>query len=228
MVLLAVLILILAGAVAATTWCATLLASDSASAQALQNAAVCAPASAARTECRQDISVVVDRAWSESQGKFGSHYFVALSGPAPTDGGTVQLTAAYRMLLGPDDGAVAYVWRGQVVAVLDSTGDQYDAVGAPRLAADQDLNWLVVAALWALVFLAVPLSLFTPLKRSIWRHAVTFPPVLAAVSFSFGAVGASEPGSNLHVGLYIGVGFFAFFAIITALVSRNLYRDGRL
>jgi len=227
MVLLAVLILFLAGAVAATTWCAVLFKSDSASAQALQNATVCNPASAARTECRQDISVVVNRTWSESEGKFGSNYFVALSGPAPADG-TIQLTAAYWMPAGPDDGAVALVWRGQVVAVLDGTGDQYDAVSAPRLAADKDLNWLVAAALWALALLAVPLSLFTRLRRSIWRHALTFPSVLAAVSFSFGAAGASQPGSGLHVGLYIGAGFFVFFAIIAALVIRNQYRNGDL
>jgi hypothetical protein len=115
-----------------------------------------------------------------------------------------------------------------VVAVLDGTGDQYDAVNAPRLAADQDLNWLVTAALWALALLAVPLSLFTRLRRSIWRHALTFPSVLAAVSFSFGAVGASEPGSGLHDGLYVGAGFFALFAVIAALVFRNMCRAGRI
>lgn len=227
MVLLAVLILFLAGSLAATTWCTVLLASDTASAQALQNASVCAPASAARTDCRLDIPVTVGRAWTESKGRFGSTYYVALSGPAPADG-TIQLTAPYWKPAGPDENAIALVWRGQVVAVLNSSDDQYDAVDGPRLAADQDLNWLVAAALWALVFLAVPLSLFTRLKRSIWRHALTTPPVLAAVSFTFGAVAGAEPDSSGHVGLYVGAGFFAFFALIAALVSRNLYRDGRL
>ena len=228
MVLLAVLILTLAGAVAATTWCAVLFTSDTASAQALQNASVCAPASAARTECRLDVPVTVDRTWTESDGRLGStQYYVALNGPAPANG-TIQLTAAYWMPAGPDDGAVALVWRGQVVGVLDGTGDQYETVSAPRLAADQDLNWLVAAALWTLALLAVPLSLFTRLKRSIWRHALTFPSVLAAVSFSFGAGAGAEPVSIGHDGLYIGAGFFGFLAIITALVFRNMYRDGEL
>lgn len=228
MVLLAVLILCLAGAVAAATWRAVLLSSDTANARALQNAAVCPPASTDRTECRLDIPVIVNRTWSEGVGRLQfTSYYVALSGPAPADG-TIQLTSKYWLPTGPDDSAVALVWRGKVVGLLGSTGDQFDTVRAPRLAADHDLNWLVAATLCALAFLAVTLSLFTRLKRSIWRYPITFSSVLTAGSFTLGAAVGSEPSTSLHIGLYIGAGFSAFFVIITALALRKQYVDNLL
>jgi hypothetical protein len=227
-ILLAVLILLLAGAVAATVWRAEVYASAASDAQAFQHAPSCAPAPATQTDCVLNIPVSVDGTWSESGGRNSSTaYYVALSGSAPANG-TVQLTGAYPLPTGPGEVADALVWRGQVVALLGGTGDQYDTVNAPGLAADQDLNWLVAAALCALAFLAVPLSLFTRLRGSLWRHALTFPSVLAAGSFTVGAAIGGVAGSGLHTGLYVGAGFFGFFGIITALVARNLYREGRL
>jgi hypothetical protein len=225
LVLLAVLILLLLGAMAATPWCAVRFASDAASARALQDAPVCTSAPVAHTDCVQDVHVFVDRAWSTEGGsRYPSSYYVTLSGPAPAEG-TIQLTAYYWLPTGPDDSGDALVWRGQVVAMLG--GDRIETVDAPRLEADRDLNWLVAAALGVVAFLSVLLAMFTRLKHTVWRHALTMPSVLAAGSFAVGAGIGAQPAAFPQLGLLVGGGLFALSGIMTALIVRRLYRNGR-
>jgi hypothetical protein len=106
-------------------------------------------------------------------------------------------------------------------------GDRFEAVDAPRLEAGRDLNWLVAAALCVVAFLSVLLAMYTRLKHTPWRHALTMPSVLAAGSFAVGAGIGAQPAASPQLGLFVGGGLFAFSSLGTALIVRRLYRDGR-
>lgn len=226
---LTVLVLLIVGAVAVTAWRAAVYVSDASSAQAFRTAPTCASASAsaAGPDCVLNVPVVVERAWSESTG--GRHpresYYVELSGSAPA-GGTFQLTSSYYLPTGVAGITDALVWRGRFIELLD-IGQEFDSPYAPGILSGRDLDWLVVSAAWALVFVVITLTMVTRLQRKRWRRALTMASVVAAFSLTF-AAGASQDGSGYnHGGVIAGAIFFVCCGCLGAPVMLALWTRRR-
>lgn len=219
--LLAAVILLLAGTTALTTWRAEAYASDTASAQAFQDAPACDNAATAGPNCVVTLPTTVERAWTEDK----SDYYVELSGNAPANG-TVQLTSSWFFDTGIPDTA-AEVWRGRLVElrVIDQEFYTFDA---PGLVTDRDLDWLVATALWSLFAVTLLVAAFTPLRRWGWRFVPAMLAGGAALSFTFGAL-VSHNSSDIADGIpTAGTAFCGISVVIVAVVVGRKYRQRRL